>query len=116
MTLPLFDEPMTPKQSECLAELVQLEGWKADPVRDAGLMRDLTQLFPTVEIEREAVNYRIWLRDHNSKKRVNHHRRFTNWVKKSYEWGNERRSRSYRTHRQAEIEGHGEVVIAREQW
>jgi len=113
--IPLFDD-LPEDLSQCVQELQAIDGWPIDWGKDSQLVLDLDTLYPEVDFPKMAIEFRVWLLDHKSRKKTEYRRRFRRWVRNDHEWRLEKRSRKYRGHRQAETGGFGETVESREDW
>jgi hypothetical protein len=58
-------------------------GWPADLVKDRQLVALLVTQYPGINLADEIVKWRAWMLDHESRKKVNHRARFTNWCSKA---------------------------------
>lgn len=81
----LFDDP-TDVLQPFLQELWKTPGWPVDETKDRALLRDLREQFPSLDLIEEIRQWRVWMLDHESKKKVRHRARFRVWCAKAVEF------------------------------
>jgi len=81
---------LTDHQRMALEVLRSVPGWPADDEQDAGLLRDLAEDFPTVNLLAEAKNWRTYKRDKPLDRKSRPRAQFRNWVRIASERQNAR--------------------------
>jgi hypothetical protein len=81
----LFEVPDDDAQP-VLQELWKFPGWPVDEAKDRALLADLREQFPALDLIEEIRQWRVWMLDHESKKKVRHRARFRVWCAKAAEF------------------------------
>lgn len=116
--IPLFSD-MSDDEKRVVDVLHSVEGWPIDFGKDAEFLHRMQDVFPELDLYDEACGFAAWMSEHSQKKSLKHRARFRNWLKKADEFRKEKRgpgSGRYSSHRDPQVEGHGETVQARKDW